>query len=54
MLSSGRIIVAPCDTPASKESDPVPHLQRQPFPHSFRLNVMQVLMNQDNEISQRW
>ena len=37
ILSSGRIIAAPCDTPASKETDLMPHLQHQPFPHSIQV-----------------
>ncbi len=34
ILSSGRIIAAPCDSHASKESGQVLHPPHQPFPHS--------------------
>lgn len=38
ILSSGRIIKVidePCDSLASKETYPMPHLQHPPFPHSI-------------------
>ena len=38
ILSSGRIVKVtdePCDSPASKETYPMPHLQHPPFPRSI-------------------
>jgi hypothetical protein len=37
ILSSGRIIAAPCDSHASKETYPVPRLQHPPSLHSTQV-----------------
>ena len=54
ILSSGRIVKVtdePCDSPASKETYPVPHLLHPPFPHSIPVECDEDIHGQEQSDS---